>query len=446
MSFLDRFKPQPRWKHADPAVRAASIAEIPDDDEHQSVLSELASLDDDVRVRRAALARIGVVEDLVRCAVTEKDEDLRREISERLVGIASTSGDGDGAAALALGGLQDPKQFATVAKVSPFDTVRTAALGRIHDIKLLGGIARQATDAQTALGAVTRIADPGELLSVALKTDHKDAGIAALERVAELTTDPATLRDTLDGVATRAKNKSVSKRARAMIQSLDEAEAARRAALEQWQQRVAAVMARAEAVAAAPAVANARGQLAEAETRWRDLIGSGAFEMDQDSVGRFAVLVSDAQGAIDRVEQEQAARRAQEERREARRQALVQLCERVEAMRGDETVEEIAKARAEWEGLPGPGEQEIADAEYRARFEEACRRATERHQNRARDPAYERATRRTVARSRADHCPRRTAGRCLEHRLGRVAAAVCHRRRPRPRCDAALHGRVGAGE
>ena len=57
-----------------------------------------------------------------------------------------------------------------------------------------------------------------------------------------------------------------------MIQALDEAEAARRAALEQWQQRVAAVMARVEAMAAAPATANARGQLAEAETEWRDLV------------------------------------------------------------------------------------------------------------------------------------------------------------------------------
>src|SRR5262245_86413 len=112
MSFLDRFKPQPRWKHADPAVRAASIAEIPDDDEHREVLTELASLDEDVRVRRAALARIAAVEDLVRLAGTEKDDELRRDIAERLVAIASAPGDGDGAAALALAGLQDPKQFA----------------------------------------------------------------------------------------------------------------------------------------------------------------------------------------------------------------------------------------------------------------------------------------------------------------------------------------------
>ena len=34
MSFLDRFKPQPRWKHADPAVRLEAVPTIPDDDEH----------------------------------------------------------------------------------------------------------------------------------------------------------------------------------------------------------------------------------------------------------------------------------------------------------------------------------------------------------------------------------------------------------------------------
>ena len=53
MSFLDRFKPQPRWKHADPAVRAAAVADIPNDSEHGAIVEELAQHDDDARVRRA---------------------------------------------------------------------------------------------------------------------------------------------------------------------------------------------------------------------------------------------------------------------------------------------------------------------------------------------------------------------------------------------------------
>jgi hypothetical protein len=264
MSFLDRFRPQPRWKHADPAVRASAVAEIPDYAEHRGVLIELAS-DEDVRVRRAAIPRIGAVEDLVALAGSERDEDLRRELTERLVAIANAPADGDGAAALALAALQDQKQLAAIAKASPHDTVRTAALGKIHDVRILGGVARQAASPQTALEAVARIADLQELVTVALKTEHKDAGIAALERAAEAAGATGEVRETLEGVANKAKNKSVAKRARAMLQALDEAEAAARAALEQWQERVASVMARVEALAAVPSAPDARVQLGQAD-------------------------------------------------------------------------------------------------------------------------------------------------------------------------------------
>jgi len=79
MSFLDRFKLQPRWKHADPAVRAAAVAELTDDPEHQRALVELAGSDEDVRVRRAALERLNSIEDLARFARADRDETLRRK-------------------------------------------------------------------------------------------------------------------------------------------------------------------------------------------------------------------------------------------------------------------------------------------------------------------------------------------------------------------------------
>src|SRR5688500_1076433 len=144
MSFLDRFKPQPRWKHADPAVRAAAVAEIPDDLEHQAVIEELASADEDLRVRREALARVANVAVLAAAARSERDEDLRRDVTERLVAIATAPGGAEGDAALALDGLEDPKQLSAVAKSSPHDTVRTAALGRVHDVKALSSVARHA--------------------------------------------------------------------------------------------------------------------------------------------------------------------------------------------------------------------------------------------------------------------------------------------------------------
>jgi Domain of Unknown Function (DUF349) len=381
MSFLDRFKLQPKWKHADPAVRAAAVAEVPDDPEHQATLLELAA-DEDVRVRRAALARIDAVEDLVRFAGSERDEDLRRELAERLVAIAIQPADSDGAAALALEGLNDQKQFAAIARTSPFETVRTAALGRIHDAKLLGGVARQAADPQTAADAVARIADASELVTIALKTDHKDAGIAALERAVDASTPTGDERATLDKIATRAQNKSVAKRARAMLQAMDEAEAAKRAALEQWQQRIAVVMARVDALAASPATPDARLQLGDADAEWRQLATEGRFEVDADTLNRFGSLVASAHAAIDAHERREAERRAEEERQAAIRASRLALCERVEALRGDDALDDLEKARAEWEGLPAPSEQALADAEAHARFEDACRQAIERHRNR----------------------------------------------------------------
>src|SRR5687767_9623470 len=227
MSFLDRFKPQPRWKHSDPAVRAAAVGEIPDNGEHVSTIWELATTDEDVRVRRVAAGRIQGSADLGRLVRIERDEEHRRDLTDRLVDIAVGPGDSDGEAALALEGLDDQRQLATVAKSSPFDTVRTAALGRVHDVKALGSVARHAAHGPTALEAVVRIADRAELLNVAVKTDHKEAGIAALERaMAAADGDTASgQRDMLETVAGRARNKSVAKRARAMTQALDETEA-----------------------------------------------------------------------------------------------------------------------------------------------------------------------------------------------------------------------------
>ena len=118
MSFLDRFKPQPRWKHADAAVRAAAVDEIPADEESLATFRELASGDEDVRVRRAAAERLHRAADILPLARSERDEDLRRELVERLVSIATAPDDADGDAALALEGIEDQRQLAAVAQAA----------------------------------------------------------------------------------------------------------------------------------------------------------------------------------------------------------------------------------------------------------------------------------------------------------------------------------------
>src|SRR3954468_20799580 len=61
MSFLDRFKLQPRYKSVDPDLRVAGVQELSDSTEDTAVLAALAREDTDVRVRRAAAASAGVV-------------------------------------------------------------------------------------------------------------------------------------------------------------------------------------------------------------------------------------------------------------------------------------------------------------------------------------------------------------------------------------------------
>ncbi len=382
MSFLDRFKPQPKWKHADPAVRAAAVADIPDDAEHRAAIEELAA-DEDVRVRRAAVDRLesSDIEVLVRVARAERDPDLRREVTDRLVAIATAPAPTDAAAARALDGLEDQKQFATIARGSPHDTVRTAALSRVQDVRLLGSVARNATDAQTAFDAVARIPDAAELLNVALKTEHKDAGVNALELAVEaagVTGGVDAQKETLENVANRAKSKTVAKRARGILQTIEDAETARRAALEQWQQRMASILARVEGFAASPSAPNASTQLEDAEAEWRTLGTDGGFEPDTETVARFGALMEAARAAIAQHEREEAERRAREEHAAALQAARESVIGRIDAIRGDEALEQIEQARTEWNGL----DAETAPPDVTARFEAALRRASERHQNR----------------------------------------------------------------
>ena len=379
MSFLDRFKPQPRWKHTDAAVRVTAVGEIPDDPTHTSTLQELAASDEDVRVRTAAMERLSDPSFLAGLARVEQDVDLRRRITERLVAIAIAPAETDADAALALEGLDDPRQFSTIAKSSPHETVRTVALGRVHEAKALGSVARHALDPQTALEAVGRIADPAELLNVALKTEHKEAGLAALDRSVDPQSPDA--RDTLDTVVNRARSKAVTKRARTLLQELDDAEAARKAAFESWQQNVARVVATVESIGAAPFLADAATQLTNAEAEWRDMSSNPVFELDQETTARFGALMDSAHDAISAHERAEAERREVAERDAAARRAREALCERLEATRAEHALEEVEKARGEWEGLPGPSAGELEDERIRARFEDACRVAEERHHN-----------------------------------------------------------------
>ena len=169
---------------------------------------------------------------------------------------------------------------------------------------------------------------------------------------------------------------------------MDEADAARKAAHEEWQKRVGLVMARLDAIAGAPGTSDADAQLDEAAEEWRGLAANGRRHAPRprDALARQTTSSRRswrARGPRSTTRRRaEAERLAELERAAERRAAFVAICERVEALRGEDAPDEIEKARAEWEGMPGASAQERDDAELRARFDESCRRAVERHQNR----------------------------------------------------------------
>jgi hypothetical protein len=188
-------------------------------------------------------------------------------------------------------------------------------------------------------------------------------------------------RDTLDGLANRAQNKAVAKRARAMMQAMDDAEAAKRAAIEQHQQRLAGLVSRAEALASSTTQAGASAQIDQLETDWREMESGAVHEITAADRARFTGAVAAARAVLDRERQEQAERDAREAELTAARGVKTELCERVEALTGEDALDRVAIARSEWEGLPQDPDAEL-HAKFAARFQDACERARSRHENR----------------------------------------------------------------
>ena len=95
MGLLEKLRPQPKWKHADPAVRLEGLHEIEDAD--QETLIALANEDQDARVRRAAAARVTDAAVLAVLVRNESDAGTRELAGARLAALAEQ---GDERAAL----------------------------------------------------------------------------------------------------------------------------------------------------------------------------------------------------------------------------------------------------------------------------------------------------------------------------------------------------------
>jgi hypothetical protein len=371
MGLLDKLKPQPRWKHADPGVRLEAVRDLEDPME----LAVLAEHDADTRVRRAALARTSDAAVLGRIATGDVDVETRDRAADRLLALATAPGADENTAREATRSLTDVRRLSTLAKSAAAAPVCADALARTTDQRALSSVARHATHEAIAFAALDRVTDAEELVEVALHADHRDVALRAFDRLVSPAPDLALLRS----IETRAQQKAVSKRARALIQDIEAAEAARRAAEEERLRQQAALCASLEQLSTLAAdVSLLRAELDRLSDAWQTLDVTDAAVRD-----RFAAAVVEAQAAIARREREaeEAAERAR-----LRAEAIATrdaLCVRVETLDGDDVLEQLVPIEEEWRPLlpligTGPEADRLAE-----RFAQAVAACRKRHELRA---------------------------------------------------------------
>ena len=366
MGFLDKLKPQPRWKHADPAVRLEALRELDDPTE----LAVLAESDTDVRVRRTAVAKLGAPDVLGRIAANDADQETRDRAADRLVAVASRTDD-DALAVAAARELSDPRRLSTLAKSDVSEAVATEALARIVDERALSSIARQAKRESVAASALARLTDAAELREVALHATASDVALAAFDRLAAPGLDVADLRS----LESHAQHKAVTRRAKALIQEAEAAEVARQAAIEDRRRRESALCDTVEQVGSLTDLNLAKSELARLTDTW------AAHDVtDPALVERFARGRAAAESSIARRERE-AAEAA--DLRRLRAEAIATrdaLCGRVETLEGDDVLEQLVPIEEEWRSLlPLVGNGPEADrlAERFAQAVAACRKRHE---------------------------------------------------------------------
>jgi hypothetical protein len=377
MGIFEKFRTQPRWKHADPGVRMAAIYELGTDE--QPVLSGIVRDDAEARVRRAAVSRLDdttVLGDVLR---TDPDTDVRGEALRRLVGLAAEASDADMARAVVaqLVDTGHSRELVVVARDSASADVKAVVIEALTDNRALGAISRQATDGPTRLLALSRLSDSDELCQVALRSEYTDSAVAAFGRLI----DPGSIA----AVAQRARNKVAMRKARARERLLEDALRAARPAPAQVatmspgdRQRAASLVAEAEALVAAEDPALVEAGVTRLRVAWAEL------QADTDVETALQEHFDNALEAIREAAAARAAEREAEQQRQREREQeaadRVAVCEAIEALDGDGALDRFAELKVRWDGLP-PLTGDYS-ATLTRRFQDACRRFEERERRR----------------------------------------------------------------
>ena len=366
MGILEKLRPHPRWKHADPTVRMAAVYELGPDE--ADTLHTLAREDAEARVRRAAVTRIDAAAVLGEVGRTDPDEEVRAEAVRGLAGIAAEADDFAQAidAVRQLMALGRTKEIVLVARDSSSTEVRALVVDVLEDQRSLGAISRHAEDSSTRLRALARLRDGDEVLSVALKAEHTDTAVAALERIASA--------EGLTAIAQRARNKVAGRRARVKLRAIEEAAqpvapgASGRMSADD-RQRAQDLLHSAEGLVAVADPDEAGRALVAMRLAWAEL--QADIEMDGALAQQFELATEEVRESIAQRQQERA---AEEERARAvaREQVdRVAIYEEILALSGPGSADRIAELKVRWDGLP-PMPSEYAVSLTR-RFQDACR-------------------------------------------------------------------------
>jgi hypothetical protein len=375
MGILERLRPQPRWKHSDPTVRAAAVYDLGPDE--GDVLRALAREDAEARVRRAAVARLDDVATLGEIARTDPDQDVRTEAARQLTGLGAETRDPVKATEVARQLIEGGrlKEVVVLVRESAHAEVRPAVVDLIEDSKSLGSISRHARDAATRARALARLHDAEELLAVALKAEHTDVAVAALERVGDT--------DGLAAIAQRGRNKVASRRARVRLRQIEEAVApapeapAAQMSVEDLA-RAGQLLREAEALVALPDPADAEAALGRVRLAWAEL---GADTEIEPALGeRFEAASEAVREAIAERQLERAAEQIRAEAAAREQADRLRVVEEIEQLQGAGAEDRIAELKVRWDALP-PIPQEYA-ASLTRRFQDACRAFEERERRR----------------------------------------------------------------
>jgi hypothetical protein len=368
MALLERFRTKPLWQHEDPSVRAEAVRSLPAAE--KDTFLALFHGDPELSVRKAALRRIADVPTLVRAAREDAAPAIREEAASLLLRLATETADAS-AASEAAAALSEPRHLVALVRGSRHAAVRETALARLGDARSLASVAKTAEDPALRMAAVGRLTEAASLLDVALRCEHREAAVAALERIQ----DPESLKE----VAAHARQKAAARRARTLLEQLTGHPQA--VTPEERKTRAHELLRGLEGVHSSTDWEHVAGELTSAEAEWTSLQASSDAALQARFEAASAALRSRLEGH-ERAEAESRARARLLERALAARRAL---CERIEALTGDDAPARLDEARAEWAALEAVEAAQLA--ELQARFEKAAAGCRARHESWTRDEA-----------------------------------------------------------